>query len=47
MPVVLIAELTGKPVVDDRTKLLQGLQHLPGCVTALAAQCEACAVPRP
>ena len=47
VPVVPIAEVTGKPVVDDRAKPLQSMQHLPGRVTALAAQRDACAVPRP
>ena len=47
MAVIAAPELIAQPVVDDRAKALQGVQDLSGCVAALAAQCDASAVPRP
>ena len=41
------AQLVAQPIVDDRAKPLKGVQNLSGCVAALAAQCDARAVPRP
>ncbi len=34
-------------VLDHLAQLLQSVEHLPGCVAALATQRDACAVPRP
>jgi hypothetical protein len=45
--VIATPELAAQPVVDDRAKPLQSVQNLSGCVAALAAQCDARAVPRP
>ena len=45
--VVPLAEVTAQPVVDDRAKLLHRVKHLPGRATALAAQRDPSAVPRP
>jgi hypothetical protein len=47
VPVLPAAQVAVQPVVDHRAKLLQCVKHLPGRVTALAAQRDACAVPRP
>ena len=47
VPVIPAAEVAVQPVVDHRAKLLQGVKHLPGVVTALATERDPCAVPRP
>ena len=47
VPVIPATEVAVQPVVDHRAKLLQRVKHLPGRVTALAAQRNPCAVPRP
>jgi hypothetical protein len=40
-------EVFAQAVVDDLAQFLQRAEHLPRRVPALAAQREACAVPRP
>ena len=47
MPVIPSAKVVAQPVVDHLAQLLQGVEDLPGRVAALAAQRDACAVPRP
>src|SRR5215210_5920329 len=47
MPVMPAAEVVTQAVVDDQAQLLRGVKHLPGRVSALAGQCDACAVLRP
>ena len=46
MPVIPAAEVVSQAFVDDLAQLLQSVQDLPGRVSALAAQCDACAVSR-
>jgi hypothetical protein len=43
--VIPAAEVAAQAVIDVLAKLLQSVKHLPGRVTARAAQREACAVP--
>jgi hypothetical protein len=45
--VIPIAEVAMQPIVDERTQILQVMEHLARCVTTLATQRDASGVPRP
>ena len=47
VPVIAAAEVLAQAVVDDPAQLLKSVKNLPGRVSALAGQCDVCAVPRP